>query len=297
MRAVPAPRVILHLGAHRTGSTWVQESLTRHQDRGGFNDLTVFGPRALRPRFLWLVRMQAALPVPASALLVRIAAPGLAQALAAGGGLLISEENLLGRPDKCLTGTGALYPDARRMLRAAAALLGTATVRPVLVVRSYDEWYPSAHWMVSLRRTLPPVEALAPRWASAKRGWPAVVADIIDVFGGCDVIRYEDVAADLGKAAEALVGPHDLPNIQARLGRSFSKEAMAAVTKGSGTRLSARDILALHERERGRPAQSPLSDDHRAALCARYQADLAILANMGVRMAPPYPVWPKDPAR
>ena len=136
------PQVILHLGAHKTGTTSVQRSLRNSSDaleREGW----VFQGKRIGP----LTDSLSDLHRPAGAgrpdddaIMAHIRASAHA-VIAAGRRLVISDETLIGQPGL----RDSFYPDSLRRLEILAGALSGLAVRPLLVVRRQpdfvESWY------------------------------------------------------------------------------------------------------------------------------------------------------------
>lgn len=210
--------------------------------------------------------------------------------------MVLSEENLLGEADPCLLGPHGLYPRARERLTALRRLLGGAPAHPVLCVRRYDTFFVSLYGMVLRRRAVPAAEELARRWAALPRGWPAVVADVLEVFGSCVVVPYEALAGDELATVKALVGAKaDGLRIVRGLKVNTSMSARAlqeiAAARASGVRLDRSAQEALLARYRDAPPLTPFDEETVAALTDRYRADLHLLATLGATL------WSSTPAK
>ena len=201
--------LILHIGAHRSASTAIEQCLSRNLSRLAGDGVQVWKPHALRkmPGF-------AAAPGLGEADFAQAKA-GFAKAVSASGArkLVISEENMLGAMDVNLR-TGVLYPRAKERLAAYAAFFPVAPRRVALGIRSYASFWLSCYLYVLRRRPLPPFEQLASALASLPRGWRDVVADVRLVFPDAEIClwqmealanRMEDVAfALVDRSAEGM---------------------------------------------------------------------------------------------
>jgi hypothetical protein len=286
----PPARIMLHFGPHRTASTRTQGIFAAKLSRNEIPGIAFAGPETLRPRLLALLATAAAVPGARHAAApwqLRLAIPRLARLLDdETRRVVLSEENLLGEADPSLLGPHGLYPRARERLTALRRFLGGAPAHPVLCVRRYDTFFVSLYSMVIRRRAVPAAEELARRWATLPRGWPAVVADVLDVFGTCVVVPYEALAGDELAIVKALVGEQaDGLRIVRGLKVNTSMSARAleeiAAARASGVRLDRSAQEALLTRYQDAPPLAPFDQETVAALTDRYQADLHHLATLG----------------
>ena len=172
--------IILHVGAHRTGSTsfqhylrgnrahlmddgtalWEPQMLRRGLMDGLFAKPRMLNGRNLQRRAMGRVRMHAA------------------QAKRAGAErLIVSEENMIGAPRACLR-AATLYPAmGERMARLDAAFEGGIT-RVVMSIRALDLWWSSvAAYGVGRGHAIPEAARLQ-ALADAPRTWRDVITDM-----------------------------------------------------------------------------------------------------------------------
>jgi hypothetical protein len=190
--------LILHLGAHRTGSTALIRCLHKNDALLQRRGVALWPPETLRhlPRFgavPELVVQAAAGAAPAEERLahLRRALTAEADRLEVTGckRLILSEENLIGSMQANLSG-GGLYHDLGQRLAAYAAILPRAPAVIALGLRDYASLWPSAYVYVLPRRLLPPFADIAQALCSMPRGWPEVVADIRAVFPGAQILLW-----------------------------------------------------------------------------------------------------------
>lgn len=275
----------LHLGAHRTGSTSAQRAIEAWAAREA--DIAFAGPDAFRPALPLVLGALGAAPAlwrAATPLLLAMAAPAVRRVVTSGAGpRVLSEECILGPMSSCLLDRRGVYPGAPRRLRAVRRMIGRRPVRPVLTVRAYDEWFVSMYSWTMLLRPLPEAAALAEEWAGRARGWPEVVSEIVEVFGGCEVIEFGAVRRDPGAVLTALIGDSGAEIPVERAGASLSAAGLAEVAerRRAGEAIGIADLGPIRTRHRGGPPLQPFSAPTLAALEARYQRDLARIEASG----------------
>lgn len=165
--------VILHLGAHRTGSTTFQDYMTRVQTgavaywgpkmtRGGLFDGVHGSPVGMRPA----IRAKGRIAVQ------------LARAEGLGAkALVISDENMIG-PLRGNLRCAALYPEiGLRMARLAGAFGGRIT-RVVLQMRALDTYWASVLAFGLSRGIAVPTWDLRRRLVASDRRWQDVLTDL-----------------------------------------------------------------------------------------------------------------------
>lgn len=228
----------------------------------------------------------------ASPWLLRRTLPDLAAAIASGDrAVVISEETMLGVIDRSIMTGEGLYPESGRRVRALRRLLGRADVRPVVAVRNYADWFASAYATVIRRRPLEFPEPLAAAWSALPRGWPEIVSDVIQAFGQCDVVRFDDLKWDKEIMLRALTpGEVDrLPRNRVRFFPSMSAAAIRelAMWREANRKFDTDELNAMIERHRGTPGLKPFTEADRAMLDDRYAADLERLKALGADFVEP----------
>lgn len=287
--SVPGVQVTLHLGAHRTSTTRAQAIMARAHSMGRLRHTFYAGPNEVRQ-----AAGLAAVVIDRAPVTVRLAAPwmlrrvspSLAEAISAKTqAVVISEETLLGVIDRSIRTGEGLYPEAGLRVRALRRLLRGVDVRPVIAVRNYAEWFASAYATVVRRRPLPEPTKLAAEWAALPRGWPEIVEEIVAAFGRCDVVRFEDLHWDKEIMLRALT-PDEVDRLPRNRVRFFPSMSAAAIRelamwRAAGRKFDTAALNAMIERHRGTPGLKPFSDADRAALDARYVADIERLTAVG----------------
>jgi hypothetical protein len=195
--------IILHVGAHRTGSTsfqhylrgnradlmqdgtalWEPQMLRRGLMEGLFAKPRMLNGRNLQRRAMGRVRMHAA------------------QAQRAGAArLLVSEENMIGAPRACLR-AATLYPAmGERMARLDAAFEGRIT-RVVMTIRSLDLWWSSVVAYGVGRGHAVPEPARIEAFANAPRTWRDVITDMSCALPSAEIkiMPFEQFAGQADK--------------------------------------------------------------------------------------------------
>jgi len=204
-------RLVLHIGAHRTGSTLVEQMLSSASDDGA--GLAVWSPRHMRalPGFSRVHAHVDTRGEPLSANSAKVLGTVRAQVTDAmatldADALLISEENMLGTMGTNFR-TGRFYPSVGARLSAFAAVL-PAPVRVGLGIRGYAQVWNSAYGYVARRGKPLPGRAQARDALLARpRGWTAVVDAVRRVWPETEIMvwRQEDLGDHAGSIAEALM--------------------------------------------------------------------------------------------
>ncbi|MCU0912074.1 MAG: hypothetical protein MUE98_12220 [Rhodobacteraceae bacterium] len=285
----------LHIGAHRTGTTSLQQGLRKAAEALAPAGVTVWGPDQMRVpgRHHHARNLRRAASDPEAARAAAAARDEVAAALAAlvRGGcrrLVISEENLLGTMEGNFA-AAALYPHAARNLAAARDLLGRAPGEVVLAVRDYAGYWTSAYAQCVLMREMPAFDG--PALTASARGWPDVVADVAASFpeARLTVLGYgADCAAEVLEALlpGGLAGSVRLPARQSNAALSArGLRKFAALRRRTGPFDPARRRATVTEmRKIGGPPFQPFDDAEVEALSARFEEDWSRIAGLGVRL-------------
>lgn len=257
--------VILHVGAHRTGTTSLQSWLLQNADALEGAGIAVWGPDRTRGGlFAGLMKRPDAvtladdLQAQRSAVRIRdeldrLAGAGIRQ-------LIVSEENMIGTMPICLD-HATIYPDARARLDRIAAAFDGAVTGVGLALRSYDDW-----WASVLATAAGPGVAqtdVLHRLAGHPRGWQRIIATLAEAFPDAHRIVWP---------FEALVGRH---GAQLRLltGGAALPPGLYEERRARNARLRA--LPGGGAADAGAPV--PFAPAQRAALRARYEQDLAWL--------------------
>jgi hypothetical protein len=168
--------VTLHIGAHRTGSTSFQNYLRDNRVRLDGQSYGFWGPWRTRKGLLNDLGTR-----PASAKAAQRAAGRVQINLAATAKrgmrcLLVSDENMIGTPRRCLRNR-ALYSDiGERMARYHAAF--QTPKRILLQIRSLDTWWPSVMAHLLPRGEDVPAAGTLEAITNSPRSWRHVIADL-----------------------------------------------------------------------------------------------------------------------
>ncbi|MDJ0823338.1 MAG: hypothetical protein QNJ09_16200 [Paracoccaceae bacterium] len=169
--------IILHAGAHRTGTTSFQTYLRAHRARLEGQAIGFWGPWRTRKGLLNSVvqRPESRAQAERAAGRVQINLQGARKRDV--GMLIVSDENIIGTPRGNLR-AGALYPEiGERMARLNAAFDGQIR-RIVLNIRSPEIWWASAMAYLVARGEPLPRRATLQQLAGSRRGWRQVITDL-----------------------------------------------------------------------------------------------------------------------
>lgn len=285
--------VILHVGAHRTGSTTFQQTLQRNAARLQASSVEVWGPGLTRsPLFDGLIkaadRVSPEIARKAHTSSLRIEKECDRLRTSGTRTLFVTEENMLGAIPACVA-AGQLYPDAaRRMARFRPAFAEQCT-RIALAIRSYDRHWTSMLGFTVRRSGRVPDRAQLDDLATQPRRWRDVITELKVVFPKAELVVWP---------FEALVDvPHLL--VQGLAGRSLPVDLEPA----TGVHHPSPDVPTLraaiadgpcaHHLDR-LPSQGPwqpFTDAQITRMRADYETDIAWLRSA----APPKITYIESP--
>lgn len=251
--------LILHLGAHRTGSTTFEKTLTKNADVLRAEGIEIWPPKFLRELEGFSLVVNARKRLAAGDLAaqntVDVARETLHAAfdkVAASGAktLLMSEENMLGTMHRNLKDR-RLYATAAERLTIYADLLPQAPAKVALGVRSYADYWRSAYLFVLRKRQLERfTPELARDLAAQPLSWEDLAQTVKSVFpkAGLQIWAQEG----LGGCEVQIAGQV--------LGRAAGAEGLKPLGKPANTGLNAADIDLIFRARNHKPdlANKPL---------------------------------------
>jgi hypothetical protein len=270
--------VILHIGAHRTGTTSFQRALQQNQHNLTKNGVTTWGPRITRGgRFSGLLRgaecesRETARLVDRNKGIISIEMTRLNKF--GQKTLLISEENILGSMRTNLY-TTRLYPGLPERLERFALVFGSACSRIGLTIRPYEEFWASS-MAYAIKAGHPVMDQDGhDRLVTQPRSWRNVINDVATAFPKAQITVWE-FARLIGR-----------PQAQYRLlvGKRGRLRPMDSQHNASPGRDALREILMLRGDAGAVQAIAPGSGQfmpfgahHVAAFQAQYADDLVWL--------------------
>jgi hypothetical protein len=272
--------VILHIGAHRTGTTTFQRALQQNQHNLSKNGVVVWGPRITRGgRFSGLLRGMDSEPRETERLVKRntgiIAIELERMDKARQHSLLVSEENILGSVVANLA-TTRLYPRLDERLARVTHAFGAAVTTIGLSIRPYEDYWSSsmAYAIKSGHPVLSPDDL--DRLVTQPRGWRQVVVDVAAAFPKAQIKVWE-FSRLIGRPQaqyRLLAGRRGrLRQTDGHHNASLGLEGLREILKLRG------DLPALRAIGEGQGRYQPFGDHHIDAFQAQYAEDLAWLRN------------------
>ncbi|AXI48951.1 hypothetical protein C1J03_16525 [Sulfitobacter sp. SK012] len=267
--------IILHVGAHRTGTTSFQHYLQSNaavlsEDATGY-----WGPlRTRKGLFSGLFPGVAG----ASGRNLQRRAEGRVKmhlTLAEQAGvdrLIVSDENMIGSPRHCLR-DGLLYPAVGDRMARISSAFGGRISRIVLSLRAQDLWWASTSAYAVYRGHSVPTARHCERIAHTRRGWRDVITDIACAAPEAE-IRVLPFEHHVGRPdllfAAATDRPAPTTHADGWLNRSPDLAAMRTAIKQQD-----RDASELPE---GDGRWQPFAPAHTAAMRETYQDDMMWLS-------------------
>lgn len=190
------------------------------------------------------------------------------------GALVISDENMLGRPCVNLAAT-ALYPEAGQRLARLHGAFGGRITRVVLTIRAQDLYWASLLAHLVERGFAVPQRIALERISFDPRGWADVISDLACALGGVPlrVVAYEEFGGRPDALLSVMTGAARVPPPHPGgywANRSLTAAALAAHLARRG------EAATLAAAPTGR--WMPFSDDAAWRLKERYADDLTWLA-------------------
>lgn len=200
--------IILHVGAHRSGTTTFQQYVRSQLATLDTHSVGFWGPGRTRKSIFPGLFRHPHTPKETRRAQGRVQL-NVARTRAAGvRQLLVSDENMIGASRACLR-QGALYPAiGDRMARISAAFGGQVT-RVVLTIRAQDLWWASAAAYTAARGHPIPTPEEREVIAQSTRAWRDVITDLACAVPDADLLvsPFEQIAGSpqvLLKAATGL---------------------------------------------------------------------------------------------
>ncbi len=291
-------RVILHVGAHKTASTHLQQTINAHAAALEADGILFMGPAMLRGADYPLGRLLSRPHRPPNLQeLMREEAVRLRQENRR---IFLSEENILG---PTYGGAGAerlqLYPQAVPRLRIVIDTMGLSAPEVLIAVRDPAPHLVSSYCQCLFGGTVTGFGGFAKGLDPTALCWSELVERILSIrrVSSCTVWRHEDYPQILPQILERALPEGWAERIAPAEGTrhpGLSERAMRQVMEwhrdGTGPegRSLAIEARALFPKSDQEPAYAPLAPDVLAASARAYAEDLERLAaNPRVRLLEP----------
>ena len=232
--------IILHLGAHKTASTFLQKRLSRSQGRLRRHGISFHGPKSIRPRLAKALGDDPSLSKREQYARRRDSLAWLIDDEEEAGTrrLVLSEEQFLGSLRDMVLGDD-FYSAAQDHMAPISDALGGRPVHVVASIRGYADFLASVYGQIVRGwRFMPFDGALRGHFLNQHRGWPELVDEIVMRFPTAQSLHIVAV-------------------------RGFQEDPKRSA-RGNG---GARDAgTAAHGRT---PVRRPIANRHRLVACPR----------------------------
>ena len=275
-------QIVLHLGAHKTATTHLQQALKRSRAALTDRETALFLPDDLRRNGLMLqdwLGQSSTDPEHEAILRAAFARPARR--------LLISEENAIGMvPGPSLTRDGLLYARAGQRLARLRRVLPEAPVTLALAVREGAGFLASCHVQALMAGRVAPFAQVFGGIDPAGLDWAGLADRLLSAWPGARLLVWDhaDWPAVADQVAAALLGPGarapDWPRGLSHPGLSAPAVArlLAEAPPDPG---AARDLARRLRRdlgkEAGHPPYDPWPAEYRLRATAALKRDLAAL--------------------
>jgi len=192
--------IYLHLGAHKTATTYLQDLMGQNQGRIAQSGRAYWLRKQIRGDIEYGFRILAKREME-DGLIAKLAErmtgrseamEGLRQKLSVPMDAMISEENILGHPYQSLD--GRLYPNAKTRLRHFREATGIRDCEIFLCVREYSTFLSSLFVEALRHGYFASISDFKTRCGKTAGQWLSLVQDIHSVFPGSKIVvwQYED---------------------------------------------------------------------------------------------------------
>lgn len=294
-------KITLHLGAHKTGSTYVQDALGLSHAHLAANHRGFVPLQAFRAGFTSRSRKPGPGLDEARSYLSSVI-DDMQRAQPKVRRLILSDENLLGIPAE-IVDAGVLYPSLEERLELIADCLQPHEVKVLLCLRHPAEFLRSI-FTENLRLSPPeftPVERVRAAWSPEGASWVPVVERIRKLFPQSPLYLWDfaqfrkDPKGMLERISDCRFDTDPKPAVWSRrqgLSQSATEVLLdiGAREGGVAVRRAAHDVARAHPLTDGNWTYAMWSRDEVAAYQKQFSADLATLNRTdGIRFLRPRP--------
>lgn len=178
-------KVLVHLGVHKTATTFIQSQLANNRQALAKKGFGVAGIWAVRKRFTnhfdrlsWFDPVWRFLTRP----VLRRKLDRLMGETEGLNAFLLSDENLTGTIAANYA-LGRLYPWVRYRVKMLDSLLAGNEVHYFICIRRYPDYLVSSWLQLASKGKPPAFEKYVEKFAPDRRGWAELVADLVDAVG------------------------------------------------------------------------------------------------------------------
>lgn len=287
--------VALHIGAHKTATTHLQQSIEANQEKLEASGVQYYGPNDLRPESQSLIelfdlRVKGKTPQPQ-----RGRAEQRELMIKDGHRLLFSDENFCGTLQRTVGVLPMpLYPKAPERVSALAEAIDLGPIEVYLSIRNPTDFLVSSYSQAVLGGATLPFAEFVKNNPATGIYWPGLIARLKSATGvkSITIWRYEDYRDLFHQVTALMTGvPGAVLPIEGRSHRGLSQRAvdevmrLATKPKQKGLGQAARSEFPVSDEN---PPFRPLSDEEHAQARADYRVQIEQIAGLdGVRLLRP----------
>jgi len=279
-------QISIHLGAHKTATTFIQRNL--YENKKELLDLGVLPFSTKETRmfsgadfFYDFLRTPLhedhdflQKPIPGEFNVTPLEVSGYSH-------ILISEENVLGSPIRNLK-AGKLYPGAADRLSPLSHIIDGRETTIYFSIRSYDSFFSSCATTVLRRGHCLDWHAAARKLELLPKRWPELIEEILHSIPQARLVvwRYEDFSNRMEEVFKILTGTEISVRIKDPVFQTLSKKAFKNIEgyisnfgKDAGLKMFIRRTSRIHQATSKNQKYSLFKEDVAADLLAQYEVD------------------------
>jgi hypothetical protein len=272
------PRIVLHVGAHKTATTYMQKKLAINRDLLASHGIHYDPLEVLRERFTPALNdISNARHDYLDDLRARIGRQDV----------VISEENIIGMPGDLIR-KGAYYADAHERLRTLAKLVSVDRPEIFIALRDYSGFCVSMYSEYLRHREFMTFADYFAQYKRSRFTWMKVIDDIVRAMPNARLVAWDfgRFRQSEGRIFSRMLGI-DAAGLAAPEGpvrESFSEkaiqafEALSSILDRSELKKLIGPISRHLPKSDAYPAFQPLTQQDKATLKAQYDQDLAEIA-------------------
>lgn len=293
--------LVLHLGAHRTGTTSIQHALDQNSDSLSQEGTICLTPPGIGERNENTVRqITDALPTLGTkfgyllhwALAAR--QKNLLEQLMIDrsqgkpfSSVIVSEENFLGNAFALVSKSDLFYPNLANRLRGLKCIFGSRISRIHICIRSYETFLPSYYAMRAMFGERRDFESIKARWMKLEGGWPSVIERIAEHLPNAQLRVTTFESATPEETFWEILGSRRLRgrlswSAEVRNEAPTCEAIQAAMRLKKTTNFDPDEIAYQYHIYRHGERFDPLSRDEKLLLSDRYASDLEALRRRGL---------------
>ena len=281
----------LHLGAHKTASTYMQQKLRYNNQLLAKNNILFLGPAMIKPTLRMSINSNTSINRRVNLSLYKKIFSGNTPFPVRH--LLLSDENILGFI-RYLYEEGEIYPQLKSRMQLIKEFFLTYTTHPLKIffcIRNYNTFIPSSYCeFIRHNSFILFSEFIGKVDVNTDISWLSMVGIFEEVFGAENITiwKYEDFREKESQVFSAFCGIeniklNELKESEVRTSVSSAAvkvlEALHGIAKGEDIRKLLPEVQKILPKGEEYSEFSPFTDEERETLNQRYQADCEELKN------------------